>query len=132
MAAAAPIDMDLGSFVFVNMRNIRKTVTAISIRGKTDTSGFWINGNRMPVGMINARVMEHSPAVAATASPGKNPSSMADIIAGKNAMVTLTIGRGMVPMGVKARMMEMAIISPVMAIVRVFARLFSAAIIWEA
>jgi len=90
------------------------------MRGRTDTSGFCMKGNRIPVGMIYALIIEHSPAVVATANPGKNPISITVIIAGKKAMVTLTIGSGIVPRSVNAIIIVMATIKPVIANVFVF------------
>jgi len=84
-----------------------------------------MKGKRIPVGIMYALVMEQRPATVATVSPGKNPIAIAVIMAGRKAMVTLTIGKGIVPNGVKAMMIVMAIIRPVTASVLVFSLLIA-------
>jgi len=67
--------------------------------------------------MIYALTIEAMPAVVATVKPGRNPSNITVIIAGKNIMVTLTMGSGIVPIGVNVIIIVMAIMRLVTVIV---------------
>ena len=102
---------------FVAVLYVKYVVTGISKRGKIEINGFTKNGLRTAVGVVSAKIRLIIPKERATKKPEEKPSRIVEIKIGICAVVTLTIGSLIVPIGVSAMMTVRVIIIAVATLI---------------